>query len=241
MEPKSDYQSSIYVWGRTIHGALLGCLDPKVKAASTTKVQLMPKHIAECCTTRMNGGFPIRVVARDGYATVITNKFEAYTWGDGIGRGGKQRNASGIQRAKSRSCETKKVQVDGMTSIVHGIGHNYSLNLKGDIYFWGNIKSAKSITDHGKPRPQHSGSGGSDSRRTSIDATKIDLGNNSLKVDTVACGEKHACVLLQNGMLLTTGANDAGQLGTGISFPDSGSAQFAVSVASGHSFTGELK
>ena len=135
MVTKSDYQSSIYVWGSTAHGALLGCLDPKVK--STTKVQLVPQRLAECCTMRMNGGFPLRVVARDGYATVITDKFEAYTWGDGLGRGGKRRNSSGVQRAKSGSCETKKIQVDSVTRIAHGNGHNYALNLKGEIYCWG--------------------------------------------------------------------------------------------------------
>jgi len=225
MEAKQEYRSSVYVWGSTAHGAL-GCLDPKVKAASTKKVQLVPKKLTECCTMRvMNGGNPLRVVVGNGYSTVITDKFEGYTWGDERGGGGssERRKASVALRAKAGPCKMKKVQASSITSIAHGIGHNYVLSLKGELYCWGDgnnlglgtSKSADSNDHHDRPRP-HIGAGGNESRRTFTNPTKIDIGVYSSKVTAVACGEKHACILLQNGMIMTTGANDAGQLGIGV-------------------------
>jgi alpha-tubulin suppressor-like RCC1 family protein len=225
MEAKQEYRSSVYVWGSTAHGAL-GCPDTKVKAAATKKVQLVPKKLTECCTMRiMNGGNPLRVVDGNGYSTVITDKFEGYTWGDGRGGGGssERRNASVALRANAGPCKMKKVHASSITSIAHGIGHNYALSLKGELYCWGDVnylvhgtgKPANSIDHHGRPRPKIR-AGGNESRQTFTHPTKIDIGVHSSKVTAVACGEKHACILLQNGTIMTSGANDAGQLGLGV-------------------------
>ena len=149
---------------------------------------------------RMNGGLPIRVVSGNGYSTILTDKREAYTLGnDGLGKGSERRkNVPGVLRTKSGSCNVKKVPVENVTNIAHGIGHSYALNLKGEIYCWGDVNLVHGTTKSANP----------------TNPTKIDRGDSS-KVTAVSCGEKHACVLLQNGMLMTMGANDAGQLGTG--------------------------
>jgi len=61
-------------------------------------------------------------------------------------------------------------------------------------------------------------SGGDSSKKRFITTPrKINVGGGSLETKDAACGEKHTCLLQQNGVLITIGANDAGQLGIGCS------------------------
>ena len=61
----------------------------------------------------------------------------------------------------------------------------------------------------------HRGGGGNAKRKFIAKPQKIVIGDNDTLVRAFACGEKHTCILQQDGSLVTLGANDAGQLGIG--------------------------
>ena len=217
-----DYQSIIYVWGSTAHCAL-GCLDYK------GKVQLVPRRLNPCCTRKISGGSAIQVVAGNGFSTVVTDKWEAYSWGKGASADGKngRGRSCGILPANTKSCSIRNVRLqnESVLGIAHGTG-TCAVTLNGDVYGWGentygNLgdgdRPSNSKNDYGRQRFS-AGSGGNEARRRFIASPrKIVLGDNVSKTNSVACGEKHTCILKQNGVLVTMGANDAGQLGIGLS------------------------
>jgi len=219
------------VWGSTANDAL-GFIDGK--ACSKKKVQLVPKRFASSPTSHrnsnpnlVNGGSAIRVVAGNGFSTILTDKWEAYSWGNGVGavdgKNGRGRNR-GVLAKTAESSAIRKVQAGNVTRIAHGTGHTCVVTLNGEIYGWGNNahgnlgvdgRQSNSSNAHGRQRALAS-LGGNDARRRFVaKPRRIDVGDNSSKSIDVACGEKHTCILHQNGTILTMGANDAGQLGIG--------------------------
>lgn len=215
-----DYHSSVYVWGSTAHG--VGCRLDGEAAVGSKKVQLVPRRFTPSTTSvSINGGSAIQVVASNGLSTILTDKWEAYSWGSCVdGKNGRGRNRGVL--AKEESGAMSKVQAENVSSISHGTGHTCAVTLKGEVYGWGSNlgvgnRQSNSRNESGRQRFLAGSSGGNDARRTFVaNPRKMVFGDtSSSKSIAVACGEKHTCILQQDGTLLTMGANDLGQLGIG--------------------------
>ena len=261
-----EYQSSVYAWGSTADDAL-GCCPPDRRhrvGAAVLRVQHVPGRLAGCCSAILAGGgdgngddgddgrspsssaMIIRVVASGGGVgtTAITDKFEAYSWGGGMGRGGgamaTAAKRGGSVRGKksefsSSSCTMERIRApQDVTIVSHGTGHSCAVTSRGEIYGWGsNVHGTLGVNPDGKPSVADHGSrsrtqqniagvrnGGASRRGIAIpNPRKLDLGDlvgdDSSNVVTAVCGEKHTCILRRDGTILTAGANDAGQLGIG--------------------------
>ena len=251
-----EYQSSVYAWGSTADDAL-GCCTPdrrhRVGGAAVLRVQHVPGRLAGCCSAILAGGgggdgngddgddgrsppssaMIIRVVASGGGVgtTAITDKFEAYSWGGGMGRGGAMATTAaggggGVRGKKSgsSSCTMERIPAQDVTIVSHGTGHSCAVTSRGEIYGWGsNVHGTLGVDPDGKPsvadhgsrsRPQNTVGGRNGASRRGIaipNPRKLDLGD----LVTAVCGEKHTCILRRDGTILTAGANDAGQLGIG--------------------------
>lgn len=235
-----EYQSSVYVWGSTAKDALGCCPDNRHKVV---RVQPSPRRLAGCCATILAGGgssHAIRAVASFSSGgcertTVITDKFDAYSWGaGGAFRGG---NHSAPRPSKSgggsSSCTMERIRAEDVTSIAHGMEHSCVLTLRGELYGWGtnvhgvlgvdpdngHVVSSSCIKDHNvRSRPRitsASFNGGARMRSANLCPRKLNFGGDAADVVAVACGEKHTCILRRDGSIITAGASDAGQLGIG--------------------------
>ena len=236
------YHSTVYVWGSHAHGAL-GC------PTTSRKVELVPKRLASCC---INGyshpagphqtlANAINAVAGNGITTVITDKWEAFSWGKEIGI----HNTSYLNGLCSACRSIRKIQLANVAEISHGNNHSCATTVEGHVYGWGddshgNIAGSSlknKNSNYAISRKNHIFGGGAAGtrkklvkkpRRIEIEGEDLRNINNDkylpmrqkngcdCQTKKVVCGERHTCIL-HDGTLHMMGANDAGQLGIGSS------------------------
>ncbi|KAL3822580.1 hypothetical protein ACHAXA_011499 [Cyclostephanos tholiformis] len=235
-----EYQSSVYVWGSTARDALGCCPDNR---HGVVRIQTSPRRLAECCSAILAGdgsSHAIRVVASFSGSgrertTVITDKFESYSWGAGGAFRGGNHNAPRQTKSGGGSsrCTIERIRAENVTNIAHGTEHSCALTSRGEVYGWGTnaygmlgvdpdnrpVGSSSSICDYNvRSRPWITSASfnvGARMRIANLNPRKLHLGGEEADVVAVACGEKHTCILRRDGSIITAGANDAGQLGVG--------------------------
>ncbi|KAG6494444.1 hypothetical protein ZIOFF_049470 [Zingiber officinale] len=189
-----DALGDLFIWGEGTGEAILGGESLRSDNYSSMKVDsLVPKALESAVILDVQN-----VSCGGRHAALVTKQGEIYSWGKESGG----RLGHGVDADVSQPKLIDALATTNIELVACGEHHTCAVTLSGDLYTWGDGKSALGLLGHGN-------------EMTHWIPKRVSGPLEGIHVSSVSCGPWHTAVVTSAGQLFTFGDGTFGVLGHG--------------------------